>query len=170
MSYNEPSTVREVQPGGRIYLVAAATALIILTAVTAIYYFEWSRPAPVREEPKLEGALRAGTPEFEQYRPRVVVEGLQATQSSRALGDIVMELTATVKNTTGRTITGLEMRGAVVDNQAATVGERTTIIIPARQAQLKPDETMNVRVLIEGIKPEADRSGLRLEVTGLRFE
>ena len=52
----------------------------------------------------------------------------------------------------------------------ATVSERTTIIIPARQAQLKPDETMNVRVLIEGIKPEADRSGRRLEVIGLRFE
>lgn len=170
MSYNQPATVKEMRPGGRIYLVAAATTLIILTAVTAIYYFKWSRPAPVREDAKLEGALRAGTPEFEQYRPRVVVEGLQATQSSRALGDIVMELTATVKNTTGRAITGLEVRGAVVDNQAATVGERTTIIIPARQAQLKPDETMNVRVLIEGIKPEADRSGLRLEVTGLRFE
>jgi hypothetical protein len=50
------------------------------------------------------------------------------------------------------------------------VGERTLIVVPAQQATLKPDETVSVRVLLEGIKPEAERANTRLEVTGLRFE
>lgn len=154
----------------KVYLSAITGAVAILVALTAIYYWAQTRTVPPLPEPRLENALRSGDQEFEQNRARLVVEGLSATHSTRPLGDIVMELTATVKNTTGRTLNGLEMRGAVVDAQGAPVGERTVVLVPAQQATLKPDETMNVRVLLEGIKPEAERANLRLEATGLRFE
>jgi hypothetical protein len=170
MSFQEPRLVREARPKAKVYLLATIVALVIAGVVVTLYYREWNRVATPPPEPRLENALRAGDQEFEQNRERILVEGLKATQSTRALGDIVMELTATVKNATGRALSGLEMRGAVVDAQSAPVGERTVIIVPAQQATLKPDESVSVRVLIEGIKPEADRANLRLETTGLRFE
>jgi hypothetical protein len=169
MAYQEPRIDKETRSRLSVYLLAVAVSIIIIAALAAVFYWQQSRPVTVREE-RLEGALRAGAPEFEQYREHLQAEGLAATQSSRGLGDMVMELTATVRNSTGRTISGLEMHGAVVDAQGATVGERTLVIIPARHAALKPDETMDVRVLIEGIKPEASRSNIRLEVTGVRVD
>jgi hypothetical protein len=62
------------------------------------------------------------------------------------------------------------MRGAVVDAQGSTIGERTLVIIPMRQESLKPDETTAVRIIIEGIKLEDDRSNIRVEVTGIGVE
>lgn len=171
MSFQEPKLVQEARPKAKVYLLATAVALALAAIVVILYYREWNRVATTPlTEPRLENALRAGNQEFDQNRERILVEGLSATQATRALGDIVMELTATVKNTTGRILNGLEMRGAVLDSQGAPVGERTVIIIPAQQATLKPDETVNVRIVIEGVKPEADRANLRLETTGLRFE
>jgi hypothetical protein len=169
MAYQEPRIAKETRSRLSLYLLAVAVSVIIIAALAAVFYWEQSRSVIVREE-RLEGAWRAPAPEFEQYCGRIQVEGLVAMQSSRALGDIVMELTATVRNSTGRTINGLEMRGAVADAQGSTVGERTLVIIPARHAALKPDEMMEVRVLIEGIKPEASRSNIRLEVTGVRVD
>jgi hypothetical protein len=170
MTYQEPRMIQEARPKGKFYLLAAIIAVTLVAAVMALYYRTLNRPVTAPPETRLENALRAGDQGFEQDRKMILVEGLNATQSTRALGDVVMELMATVKNTTGRTLNGLELRGAVVDAQGAPVGERTVIVIPARQATLKPDETLNVRVLIEGIKPDADRSNILMEVTGIRFE
>lgn len=170
MLYRQPRIIKEARLRLSIYLLATAVSVVILTALAALYVWRQNHPLPVQEETRLEQALRAGSPDFDQYRERIKVEGLTAKQSSRALGDIVMELTATVRNSTGRAINGLELRGAVVNAQGVPVGERTAVVIPGQQMSLKPDETMNVRLLIEGIKPEADRANLRLEVTGVRFD
>jgi hypothetical protein len=82
----------------------------------------------------------------------------------------VVDLTATVKNNTGRTISGLEMRGAILDGQNSTVRERTIMIIPARQTVLEPGEAISVRVLLEGISKDSERAHPAMEVTGVRFD
>ncbi len=79
------------------------------------------------------------------------------------------EINARVKNSTDRTISGLEMRGVVVDEQGATAGERAIIVIPRRQPSLQPGETMEVRILVEGISRKAKSLTARMEVTGVRF-
>jgi len=170
MAYQEPRMIQEARPKGKIYLLVAIIAVTLVAAIMTLYYRTWNQTVPAPPETRLENALRAGDQEFEQDRKLILVERLNATQSTRGLGDVVMELTATVKNTTGRRLNGLELRGAVVDAQGAPVGERTEIVIPARQALLKPDESLNVRVVLEGIKPDADRSNILMEVTGIRFE
>jgi hypothetical protein len=86
------------------------------------------------------------------------------------MSDIVMELTATAKNSSDRTLTQLELRGVVFNEKRETVGERTVSVIPKQQASLKPNETMKVRILIEGISLMAHRKGIRMEVTGVQFE
>ncbi|MBX3279663.1 MAG: FxLYD domain-containing protein [Acidobacteria bacterium] len=169
MPIQEPTQIREARPKGKVILLAALATIVLIAVVTLLFLRESNRPLSVPPEPRLESALRAGDEEFDQNHDRIIVEGLAATQSSRPLGDIVMELTATVKNSTTRTLSGLEMRGAVVDAQGSHVGERTIVVIPVQQQTLEPDQSVSVRVLIEGIKPEADRSGLRMETTALRF-
>jgi len=142
----------------------------VLIALFAFFYVERNRTEVAPERPVSKGFLRAGLPGFERYRRLIDVEGLEATQTSRAPGDIVMELTATVRNSTGRTISELEMRGVVFNEKREPVGARTVSVFPKQQAPLKPNETMKVRILVEGIPPRVQRKEINMEVTGLRFE
>ena len=142
----------------------------VLIALFAFFYVQRDRTAAPPERHASKEFLRAGLPGFEQYRRLINVEGLKATQTSRAPGDIVMELTATVRNSTGLTINELEMRGVVFNERREPVGERTVSVIPTQRASLEPDETMKVRILIEGVPRSARRKGIDTVVTGVRFK
>ncbi len=81
-----------------------------------------------------------------------------------------MTLQTTVRNFTGRTITGLEMRAAVVDLQGQPVKERTVIIIPNRQTELEPNRTLLVPIVIDGMSKEADRANIVMEVAAIKIK
>jgi hypothetical protein len=142
----------------------------VLVALFAFFYVDRNRIGVAPERPTSKEFLCAGLPGFEQFRRLIDVEGLEATQASLAPGAIVMELTATVRNSTGRTINELEMRGVVFNEKREPVGERTVSVVPKQQASLKPNETMKARILVEGIPPRVHRKEINMEVTGLRFE
>ena len=160
-------TVKDPFQSRWIYIAAGIVTLMLLLLVLGKFYWA-SRPAGnVAEQPRLEGALRAGASEFDEVRPLILVEKPQATIAPRALGDKVVELTTQVRNETGRTINGLELRGSVLDSQGTALRERTVVVVPAQQAALAPGETMNVRILLEGIDPNSDRADTHVEVTGV---
>lgn len=152
-----------------IYVAAGVVTLVLALLVLAKFQWASQPPAAVAEQPRLDGALRAGTAEFDELRSRIVVEKPQASAAQRALGDKVVELTASVRNETGRTINGLELRGAVLDSRGTAVRERTVIVVPAQQAALAPGETMNVRIVLEGVDPGSDRAETNVEVTGVKL-
>jgi hypothetical protein len=83
---------------------------------------------------------------------------------------VAVEVMGTVRNTTGRTVTGLELRGALLDAQSTPLRARTVVVVPTRQTALEPGEAINVSILLEGIHPEAERSVPVMEVTGVRFD
>jgi hypothetical protein len=142
----------------------------ILIALLAFFYAQRDRTTALPERRASKEFLRAGLPGFEQYRRLIDVEGLETTLTSRAPGDVAMELTATVRNSTGLTINELEMRGVVFNGKREPVGERTVSVIPRQRASLEPNETMTARILIEGIPRRAHRKGIDMEVTGVRFK
>ncbi len=159
--------VKDPVPSRWIYIAAGVVTLILLLLVFGKFYWA-SRPAGnVAEQPRLERALRAGASEFDEVRSRILVEKPQATIAPRALGDKVVELTTSVRNETGRTINGLALRGAVLDPQGTALRERTVVIVPAQQAVLAPGETMNVRILLEGLDPNSERADTHVEITGV---
>jgi hypothetical protein len=151
-----------------IYAAAAVGTLLLLLLVLGKFYLV-SRPAAEVAEPRLEGALRPGAAEFDEHRPRIVLERPRAAVAPRALGDRVVELNTSVRNETGRAISGLELRGAVLDSRGEAVRERTVIVVPGQRTALAPGETMDVRILLEGLDPDSDRAETRVEVTGFRL-
>lgn len=121
-------------------------------------------------EPVLNGAIRAGSPEFDQYVAKINLDPPEADEAKRALGDIVMNLQTTVRNFTGRTIDGLEIRAAVVDGEGKPVKERTVVMIPTKQPELQPNGTMLAVVRLDGMKETDHRANIRMEVTGFKFK
>jgi hypothetical protein len=122
------------------------------------------------QQNNLPSVMRAGSPEFEKFQPLIKIDDLEATESTRAVGDIVMTLYGTVRNFTGRTLNGLEIRVAVVDLDGKPVKERTLMVIPSQKPELENNQTMKAQALLEGISKNATRANLKMEVTGFSFK
>ena len=170
MSYQAPQLIREPELRWPIVFLAAIITTIIALGTAGLHYVATNQPVNSNSGPRLSSALRPGEPEFEQVREQIEITQLLGTEHVHPFNIYGVDLTATVRNNTGRTISGLEMRGAIVDAHNTTLRERTVMVIPARQTALEPDEAIGVRVLIEGIGKDSDRTEMVLEVTGVRFE
>jgi hypothetical protein len=99
-----------------------------------------------------------------------VLDDPEATEAKRALGDIVMSLQTTVRNFTGKTLNGLEIRAAVVDYEGKPIKQRTVVVVPTRQPELAPNKTMPVSVMLEGMSDQDARANIKMEVTGFKFK
>ena len=158
------------------------TIIIVVAVIAAIFigsffYLLLKKTAAPSPPPTLQGAVKPGMPDWDTYHARIVLDEpadcpepgapFCATESKRALGDIVMTLRATVRNFTGRTITGLEVKGAVVDHQDQPVKQRTIVVIPLPgRTELLPNKTMPVSMVIDGFTENDDRANTKMEVTG----
>ena len=138
-----------------IFVAAFAAAFI-----AAFFYLLLRNTAAPGPPPTLAGAIRPGSPDFEKYSKLIVLDEQ----------DTVMSLHTTVRNLSGRTITGLEIRGAVLDHDNKPVKERTIVAIPARQPELDPNRTMKVSILLEGFTDSDDRARIKMEVTGFTLK
>ena len=118
----------------------------------------------------LQGGIRKGSPQFEENKKNIVLDDPEATEAKRALGDITMTLQTTVRNLTGKTLTGLEMRAAVVDYEGKPVKQRTVLVIPSKQPELAPNKTLPVAVTLDGMSDTDARANIKMEVTAFKFK
>lgn len=150
--------------------VIIIVAVVAAVCIASVFYFLMRASSGVRVDQTLEGAIRAGSPEFAEYQPKIVMDDPEATEAKRALGDIVMTLETNVHNFTGRTLTGLEVKGMVVDHQGKPVNEKTVVVIPTSQTELENNRTMAARMMLEGMTDKDDRANIKMEVTGFKFK
>ena len=151
--------------------IIIVVAVIAAVAIAGLFYFLMRASGGGNVEPTLEGAIRAGSPEFDQYASKIVLDAPEAYESKRALGDIVMNLQTIVHNFTGRTLGGLEINGIVVDHQGKPVSQHAAVVIPtARQPELENNRSMAVRVMLVGMTDKDDRANIKMEVTALKFK
>jgi len=169
MSYQGPLLIREPELRWPIVILAAIITAVIALVVAGLYYVAMTQPVKSYSGPRLSSALRPGEPEFEQVREQIEIAQLLGTEQLHPFNILAVDLTATVRNNTGRTISGLEMRRAIIDAQNSTLRERTIMVIPARQMALEPGDAIGVRVLLEGISKDSERADTVLEVTAVRF-
>jgi hypothetical protein len=148
-----------------IFVAAFAAAFI-----AGFFYLLLRNTAAPGAPPTLQGAIRSGSPEWEKYSKLIARDEPEADEAKRALGDTVMTLHTTVRNFTGRTVTGLEVRATVVDHDGKPVKERTMVVIPGRQSELEPNKTMKVSVILEGFTDNDDRANIKMEVTGFTLK
>jgi len=169
MSYKGPVLIGEPELRWPIVILAALLTAAIALLFAGMYYV--TQPIVTSNvEPGLETALYTGQPEFEQFREQIAIEQLVGKEKVHPLNNLAVEITALVRNDTGRKISGLEMRGAIRDAQNSTVRERTVVVIPTRQTILEADEAINVRILLESIDKDSDRAHAVMEITGIRFD
>ena len=158
----------EASESNRTLIIGVAVVAAIVIA--AVFYVLMRVGSGGNTADTLEGAIRAGSPQFEEYKARIVLDDPEANEAKRALGDISMSLSTVARNFTGKTLNGLEVRAAVVDYEGKPVKERTVVVIPTRQPELSPNKTMAVTIPLEGFKETDARANIQMEVVGFRFK
>jgi hypothetical protein len=152
----------------RIVIIVAVIAAVV---IAGLFYFLMRATGGGAVEPTLQGAFRAGSPEFAASQPKISLDPPEAYESKTAIGEIVMNLQTTARNFTGRTLSGLEIKGTVVDHQGKSVREHTILVLPNGQlGELEPNRTMPVNVRLDGMTDKDDRANIKMEVTGFKFK
>ena len=167
--YRGPALIAEPELRWPILILAAVITALLAISAAGLYYLAQSDVSSYTE-PRLEGALQPGQPEFEESRRHIAIEQLVGTEKVHPFDNLAVAMTATVRNNTGRSISGLELRGAILDRKNSRVRERTVVVIPKRQKILESGEAINTRILLDGIDKGSDRAHLVLEVTAIRFD
>ena len=170
-SYRAAPRIEETKPTRSDYVIAGVVTLAVVLVVGGLIYSRLTGSARhASNEPRLEGALRAGAPEFESLRERIIVEDLVRTTSMLPSGDALIELSANVRNETGRHIHALEMRGIVTGGDGQVLSERAVIVMPAERTRLPPGESLNVHVVLEGVDGRAEQTEVRMDIVGVRVD
>ena len=121
----------------------------------------------------LENAVRAGAPDFEAYREKLVFEEKEIIVHPNMIGMAQYEVRAKITNRGERQVDGLELLGKIVDLQDAVVAQNVSLPIPRlRTKPLAPGETMRISVKVDAPAKvtEADVKDVTLELRGLRFQ
>lgn len=171
MSYQGPMLIKQPELRWPIVMLAAIITAVMALIVTGVHYLTMNeRNFSSYSVPLPAWTLRTGQAEFEQHRKDIVVSHIVGREKLHPFNNLTVELTAVVTNRTNRVITGLEMRGAILDSKNSIVRERTTAIVPGQQKLLEVDEAVTVRVLLKRMDKQSDRAQRVLEVTGIRFD
>ncbi len=147
--------------------------LVAILVVGAVVFISFSIPTREQIERKsLEGAVREGSPEFEALTRKISIstDEENTKESPTALGTIVMFISGRIRNMTGKNITGLEIKVAVVDQLNKPIKEKILTVVPTQKEVLEREEVMPVRVMIEGFKKDDDRANVRWKVTAIKVQ
>ncbi|HEX5876090.1 MAG TPA: hypothetical protein VFY60_15680 [Pyrinomonadaceae bacterium] len=160
----------EASESNRTLIIGVAVVAAIVIAAVFYVLMRVSSGGNATAD-SLQGAIRAGSPQFEEYKSKIVLDDPEAEEAKRALGDVWMGLSTVARNLTGKTLNGLEIRAAVVDYEGKPVKQRTVVVIPTRQnPELAPSKTMPVSVALDGMKDTDARANIKMEVVGFRFK
>ena len=163
-----PDRVEGTETNRRLVIGVAIGAALVIGVLFFVLFR--SMGGGTASEPVLQAAIREGSPQFAEYKSKIVLDDPEATEAKRALGDIVMTLTTTVRNVTGKTLSGLEIRAAVVDYEGKPIKQRSVVVIPTRQPELAPNKTMPVNVTLDGMKDSDARANIKMEVVGFKLK
>jgi hypothetical protein len=152
--------------------IVIIVAIIAAVLIAGVFYLlmRAGRGAASGGQTRLEGAIRAGSPEWEKDSKKIVLEEPWADEGGRIIGDTVMTLHTNIHNFTGKTLSGLEVWAAVVDHDGKPVRQRYIIVVPARQPELEANKIMALNVVLDGMVETDDRANIKMEVTGFKYK
>ncbi len=147
-----------------VIAVAMLAILIIALALTRL-----------SGEGEAENMVRAGSPEFDAYKDKVVFEIDPDNKMvyPNWIGMWQLQAKAKMTNRGDRELAGVEVIGKMIDHEDKVIAQKIGRPIPrVRTAPLKPGESMDVVVKVDAPQKitEGDVKDIRIELRGLRFQ
>ena len=158
------------QGNKKIFIIASVLGILIIGAILGLVSLKKSTQQI--QVDAMAGAYREGSPEFEKYTKKIVAETDEdrTTQSPTGMGTIMMSIHGKLRNITGKTLTGLEIKVGVVDSFGKVIKEKTTVVVPKEVERFENNQILPVQVSIEGFAKDDDRANIRWKVTAIKVE
>lgn len=156
--------------GKKFLLPGLGIGFLIVAAIVGFFAL---RPTTQEvHEQVLSDAVREESPEFAALTKKIAIETDEnkTMQSSTGLGTIVMGIAGKIRNMTGKTLTGLEIKVGVVDSFGTVIKEKTLIVVPKQVDRIENNSVFPVQVLMEGFNKDDDRANIRWKVTAIKVE
>jgi hypothetical protein len=148
--------------------------LIAVLLVGGGVFLIWKLQPSMQEQQEqvLSGAIREGSTEFATITKRIVAENDEDNTwfSPVGTGGIMMNIAGKIRNNGDKTLTGLEIKVAVLDSFGKVVKDNTVLVVPNQQKKLEPKGEMKVVVRIDGFQPDDDRARIQWKVTAIKTE
>ena len=119
----------------------------------------------------LADAMREDSPQFQEITKDIIIstDADKTMQERNTLnGRITMWITGNIRNKGVRTINGLEVNVAVVDQFNQTLKEKRVLVVPTQREVLGPNEQIPITLTIDGFAQDDDRANIRWKVTAIR--
>lgn len=149
------------------FLIGGAIGLL---AIAALVFLAMQRPSMDDQMAAvLADALREDSPQFQEITKDIVIStGDNTVESPNAFGRISMFIAGNIRNKGSRTINGLEVNVAVVDQFNGIVKEKKVLVVPTQRELLGPNEVIPITLSIDGFEKKDDRANIRWKVTAIR--
>lgn len=146
--------------------------LVGIVLIAMVVFIAMQRPSMDDQKAAvLADALREEAPEFKEITKDIII----GTDADRTVefpnslnGLITMSITGNIRNKGSRTLNGLEVNAAVIDQFNGVVKEERVLVIPTQRELLGPGESIPITLSIDGFKKDDDRANIRWKVTAIR--
>lgn len=149
------------------FLIGGFVGLVLIAIVVLI---AMRRPSMDDQEAAvLADAFREGSPQFQEITKDIIIStGDNTVQYANAFGGISMSIVGNIRNKGNRSINGLEVNVAVVDQFNQLIKDKSVLVVPKQREVLAPGETIPITLSVDGFKREDDRANIRWKVTAIR--
>jgi hypothetical protein len=157
------------KPTTNIFLWTLGAAGLIALGLIVFIYSQSKREV----RPILERVVRAGSPEYDSYKDKIVFEVIDKITYPNMIGMFQLEIQAKMHNRGDRSLTGVEVMAKMLSLDDKVIAENTAIPIPRiRRNPLKPGESFSLSVKVDAPSriTEAEVKDITIELRGLQFD
>lgn len=167
----------------RSYLLMGLGAVGALLLAVLVIFLSSKNPRPPQAasgnalpggmQNKLEGALRTGSPEFDSYQGKLVLEKIDIQAAGNMLGMTRLVANGRLYNRGDRPVTGIELTAIAYNLESKVAAQNTSIPIPNKHPEpLKPGDSILVTTIVDlpaNIR-EGDIMDVKQTISGLKFQ
>lgn len=159
------------KPSSGVFLLGLGAGALIALGLIFLLYTQSRR----EERPLLERVVRAGTPEFDNYKDKIVfdVRPEDKITHPNMIGMFQIEIRARMTNRGNRTLSGVEVLAKMLDLSDKVIAINTGTPIPRIRPQpLRPGETVSISLKVDAPAriTEDEVKDILIELHGLQFD
>jgi hypothetical protein len=159
--FEQPTVRTEKDRSQTIMILSGLAVLAVIVLIILVTSF--GRRASQAE------MAHAGSPDFDDYAANVKILNVEKKTGER-MNLRYARILCTVQNSGDRTLTGLQLRAAVLGTGGQVIKEKIFTPVPNTRDSLAPNQSMNIDVSIERVPDPSEIMDMTIELYGLTLK
>lgn len=147
----------------RLIMIVSAVAVVVVIGLIVLV------GTLGRREPEKLQLSGPGSSEFDSYAPYLAITDLEKFEGE-SLNSRYGRVTARIRNTGDRIVTGLQVRGTAIGLNDEILRQRTVTVVPGVRDVIDPNGSIEIDLRIDPIPDPTQVKEMTLEIAGLKLQ